>query len=50
MKEMIKAGEMLKDRKEVERKKEKDEDVAIQKAYISILEKQERDRIEEYQK
>jgi hypothetical protein len=50
MKNMIKAGEYLKTRKEQEWKREKDEDIAIQQAYIEILEKQERDRIEEYQR
>lgn len=35
---------------EMERQKEKEDDVAIQKAYIEMLDKQEKDRIEEYKR
>jgi hypothetical protein len=50
MHSMMQACEQMKHRKYADWEREKEEDVAIQQAYIKIQEKQEQDWTEEYKR
>ena len=50
MSHLLTENNKCKAKREEEKLKEKEQDVAIQKAYIEMLDKQERDRAEEYKR
>jgi hypothetical protein len=47
---LLEENSKAKAKREQEKQKGKEEDVAIQHAYIELLDKQEKDRIEEYKR
>lgn len=47
---LLEENSKAKAKREQEKQRGKEEDVAIQQAYIQLLDKQERDRIEEYKR